>query len=334
VWRSRTVRPVGEAGEARLAEAPPPENASVAEAQSDAAEIVRLAFAQAERINAHAQDARNEAARLLEEANKEAAEILEGVRAERDRLLTEANRDRVAAEEAVLQARTEAEREAEVVIQRATELARREAEILLDGSRMELLRARDEAAAIRAAAERDAESIVAAATQRARTTSAELLAATRRRLGESTPAASGESPAPDVPRTPEPVAGVADDRPPPVVVFRERIEPVAHLAAAAAVLDLTDPPSAVLDLTDPVPTEVGVVEPGPAVKLGGWAIALEGPHAPTRMIMFADRRYRMNWERMPTDEDVEVLVRQAVSKAVARSFARRRRRRAGSNSRH
>ena len=326
---------MGEAGAARAAEVSPrPADPSVTEAESDAAEIVRLAFAQAERINVQAQDARNEAARLLEEANKEAAEILEGVRAERDRLLAEAHRDRVAAEEALLQARNEAEREAEVVIQRATELARREAEILLDGSRMELLRARDEAAAIRATAERDAESIVAAATQRARTTSAELLAATRRRLGENPPVVTGESSTPEVSKPPEPVVDVSDDRPPPVVVIRERVEPAGHPTAAAAVLDLTEPPEAVIDLTEAVPAAVAVVEPGPAAKLGGWAIAVEGPHAPTRIVMFADRRYRMNWERMPTDEDVEVLVRQAVSKAVARSFARRRRRRAGSSARH
>jgi hypothetical protein len=67
----------------------------------------------------------------------------------------------------------------------------------------------------------------------------------------------------------------------------------------------------------------------PPVRLGGWAVPLEGAFAPTRIVTFHDRRYRMNWERMPTDDDVDVLVRQAVSKAVARSFARRRRRRVG-----
>jgi hypothetical protein len=80
------------------------------------------------------------------------------------------------------------------------------------------------------------------------------------------------------------------------------------------------PVEPVVDVTDDRP---------PPVKLGGWAVPPEGPHAPTRIVTFQDRRYRMNWERMPTDDDVEVLVRQAVSKAVARSFARRRRRRVG-----
>ena len=34
----------------------------------------------------------------------------------------------------------------------------------------------------------------------------------------------------------------------------------------------------------------------------------------------------MNWPKTPTAEDIENLVRQAASKAVARSSARRRRR--------
>jgi hypothetical protein len=305
---SRTVPVVGDGGE-------PQDDPDLAGAEKDAAEIVRLAFAQAERINAQAQQERNEAARLLEEANAEAAAILEGVRAERDRLLADARRDRVAAEEAMIKARTDAEREAEGVMQRASELARREAEILLDGSRMELLRARDEAAAIRATAERDAESIIAAATQRARTTSAELLAATRRRLGDAMPAGHAEtshqSHTASVSTSSEPVVDLTDDRPPPVA-----------LAAAALAPESLQPVT-----LRPAGFQPATPQP---VKLGGWAIPPEGPHAPTRIVTFSDRRYRMNWDKTPTSDDIDILVHQAVSKAVARSFARRRRRKSGS----
>jgi F0F1-type ATP synthase membrane subunit b/b' len=306
-------------------EGDPNDDPELAAAEQDAADIVRLAFLQAERITAQAQQERNDAARMLEEANAEAAAILEGVRAERDRLLADARRDRVAAEEAMLMARADADREAETVIQRATELARREAEILLDGSRMELLRARDEAAAIRATAERDAESIIAAATQRARATSAELLAATRRRLGDAPmPASTGDANQPaetaSVSASPQPVVDLTDDRPPPVSLA------MVGLATAA-------PPTAV---PPTVTRETVTLEPvtKQPVKLGGWAVPPEGPHAPTRMVTFADRRYRMNWDKTPTSDDIDVLVHQAVSKAVARSFARRRRRKAGSGAPH
>lgn len=179
----------------------------VVQAEADAAAIVRAAFTQAERVNKQAEDAKAEAERVLAEAKAEADRLLASVAAEREHLLEVARRDRVAAEEALLRARTEAEREKDQILSRATELARREAEILLDGSKTELLRARDEANAIRAAAERDAEAIIAAATARARSTSAEILAATRRRLTEHLP--GGSQPG-------QPVAGdLADDRPPP-----------------------------------------------------------------------------------------------------------------------
>jgi hypothetical protein len=321
--RSRTVRVVGDEGD-------PSDDPEVAAAQQDAAAIVRLAFIQAERITAQAQQERNDAARILEEANAEAAAILEGVRAERDRLLADARRDRVAAEEAMLKARADTEREAETVMERASELARREAEILLDGSRMELLRARDEAAAIRATAERDAESIIAAATQRARATSAELLAATRRRLGDAPMAAgTGDANQPSetasVSASPQPVVDLTDDRPPPVSL--------AMVGLATAAPPTAAPPTAGFATVTLEPLTLEPVTTQP-VKLGGWAVPPEGPHAPTRMVTFADRRYRMNWDKTPTSDDIDVLVHQAVSKAVARSFARRRRRKAGSGTLH
>jgi F0F1-type ATP synthase membrane subunit b/b' len=320
-------------------EGDPKDDPDVTAAEQDAADIVRLAFVQAERITAQAQQERNDAARILEEANAEAAAILEGVRAERDRLLADAKRDRVAAEEAMLKARADAEREADTVMLRATELARREAEILLDGSRMELLRARDEAAAIRATAERDAESIIAAATQRARATSAELLAATRRRLGDAPmPVSTGDTNQPaettSVSASPQPVVDLTDDRPPPVSLAMMGLATAAPpTAAPTAPTPTAAPPPAGLATVTVEPLTLAPVTTEP-VKLGGWAVPPEGPHAPTRMVTFADRRYRMNWDKTPTSDDIDVLVHQAVSKAVARSFARRRRRKAGSGTLH
>jgi F0F1-type ATP synthase membrane subunit b/b' len=193
-------------------------------ATDDAAAIVRAAFAQAERLNRQAEEAKATAERLLAEARVEADRILASVQAERDHLLESARRDRVAAEEALLRAKADADREASGVLARASELARREAEVLLEGARMELLKARDEATQIRAQAERDAEAILAAATARARSTSADILAATRRRIGDALgPAATAPAPRPDLREQEGEAVDLTDDRPPPDPQARYRM---------------------------------------------------------------------------------------------------------------
>lgn len=260
-------------------------------AQHDAAEIVRLAFAQAERVNRQAEEdriaaasmravAEAEAARIKAEAEREAEAMTSRAQAERERLLADVQRDRVMAEEVLIRARSEAEKEAEDVLSRASELARREAEILLEGSRMELLRARDEAATIRADAQRDAEAIIAAATTRARSTSAEILAATRRRLGENTMRDDA------APRSS--VAGsLADDRPPP--------GPSTSLVELAALTEFVTGrrPDA---LVDAIVEEVTLAS--------AWH----------------ERRYRMNWPKTPRPEDVDNLVDLTISRAMAKVF--------------
>lgn len=261
-------------------------------AQHDAAEIVRLAFQQAERVNKQAEEDRiaAAAARAQAEAQAEAlkvtaaadaARIRAEAEAERERLLADVHRDRVMAEEVLIRARAEAEREAEEVLSRASELARREAEILLEGSKMELLKARDEAASIRAAAERDAEAIIAAATARARSTSAEILAATRRRLGD---APSGGDSAP----RDAAVGSLADDRPPP--------GPPTALVELAALTEFVTGrrPDA---LVDAILEEVTLAS--------AWY----------------ERRYRMNWPKEPRQEDIDNLVELTISRAMAKVFA-------------
>lgn len=281
-----------------------------ASAQHDAAEIVRLAFQQAERVNKQAEEdriaaaaaraqaealrtaaeaeaeriralAEREAEAIRSNAEREAEAIRTSAQAERERLLAEVQRDRVMAEEVLIRARAEAEREAEDVLGRASELARREAEILLEGSKMELLKARDEAASIRAAAERDAEAILAAATARARSTSAEILAATRRRLGDAQP--GGES----APREAA-VGSRADDRPPP--------GPATALVELAALTEFVTGrrPDALVD---------AIVEEVTAAS--AWY----------------ERRYRMNWPKAPREEDIDNLVELTISRAIAKVFA-------------
>jgi hypothetical protein len=260
-------------------------------AEQDAAEIVRLAFSQAERVTKQAEEdriaaataravAEAEATRIRAEAEREAETMRSTAEAERERLLAEAKRERVMAEEVLIRARAEAEHEAEEVLSRASQLARREAEILLEGSRMELLRARDEATAIRAAAERDAEAIVAAATSRARSTSAEILAATRRRLGDSPPGGTAAREAA--------VGSLADDRPPP--------GPPTALVELAALTEFVTGrrPDA---LVDAIVEEVTVAT--------AWH----------------ERRYRMNWPKEPRQEDVDNLVDLTISRAMAKVFA-------------
>ena len=272
-------------------------------AQHDAAEIVRLAFQQAERVNKQAEEdriaaaaaraqaeaqaealrssAEADAARIRAEAERDAEAMRSAALAERERLLSEAQRDQVMAEEVLIRARAEAEREAEDVLGRASELARREAEILLEGSKMELLKARDEAASMRAAAERDAEAIIAAATARARSTSAEILAATRRRLGEAPP--GGDTASRDAA-----VGSRADDRPPP--------GPATALVELAALTEFVTGrrPDALVDaIIDEVTTA------------NAWY----------------ERRYRMNWPKAPREEDIDNLVELTISRAIAKVFA-------------
>ena len=250
-------------------------------AEQDAAEIVRLAFSQAERVTKQAEEDRIAAAALRLTAEADAARIRAEAEAERETLLADARRERVMAEEVLLRARNEAEQEAEDVLARASQLARREAEILLEGSRMELLRARDEATAIRAAAERDAEAIVAAATTRARSTSAEILAATRRRLGEAPP--GGHTAAREAA-----VGSLADDRPPP--------GPSTALVELAALTEFVTGrrPDA---LVDAIVEEVTIAS--------AWH----------------ERRYRMNWPKTPRIEDIDNLVDLTISRAMAKVFA-------------
>jgi hypothetical protein len=263
-----------------------------ASAQHDAAEIVRLAFQQAERVNKQAEEDRIAAAAaraqaeaqaeaLRSNAEAEAARIRAEAEAERQRLLAEVQRDRVMAEEVLIRARAEAEREAEEVLGRASQLARREAEILLEGSKMELLKARDEAASIRSAAERDAEAIIAAATARARSTSAEILAATRRRLGEAPTGSDSAS-------REAAVGSRADDRPPP--------GPATALVELAALTEFVTGrrPDALVD---------AIVEEVTAAN--AWH----------------ERRYRMNWPKQPREEDIDNLVELTISRAIARVFA-------------
>jgi hypothetical protein len=261
------------------------------DAQHDAAEIVRLAFTQAERVTKQAEEdriaaataralAEADATRIRAEAEREAEALRASAEAERERLLADAKRERVMAEEVLIRARAEAENEAEEVLSRASQLARREAEILLEGSRMELLRARDEATAIRAAAERDAEAIISAATTRARSTSAEILAATRRRLGEAPPGGTAAREAA--------VGSLADDRPPP--------GPSTALVELAALTEFVTGrrPDA---LVDAIVEEVTLAS--------AWH----------------ERRYRMDWPKEPRPEDLDNLVDLTISRAMARVFA-------------
>jgi hypothetical protein len=272
-------------------------------AQHDAAEIVRLAFQQAERVTKQAEEdriaaatarasaeasaealmsrAEADATRIRAEAEASAEALRSAAEAERERLLADAKRERVLAEEVLIRARAEAEHEAEDVLARASQLARREAEILLEGSRMELLRARDEATAIRSAAERDAEAIIAAATTRARSTSAEILAATRRRIGDAPP--GGGMAAREAA-----VGSLADDRPPP--------GPSTALVELAALTEFVTGrrPDA---LVDAIVEEVAVAS--------AWH----------------ERRYRMNWPKTPREEDVANLVDLTISRAMAKVFA-------------
>ena len=260
-------------------------------AQRDAADIVRLAFQQAERVTKQAEEdriaaaaaraaAEADATRIRAEAEREAEALRSSAAAEREQLLADAKRERVMAEEVLIRARAEAEQEAEDVLSRASQLARREAEILLEGSRMELLRARDEATAIRAAAERDAEAIIAAATTRARSTSAEILAATRRRLGEAPPGGTAAREAA--------VGSLADDRPPP--------GPPTALVELAALTEFVTGrrPDA---LVDAIVEEV------------------------TLATAWHERRYRMDWPKTPRPEDVDNLVDLTISRAMAKVFA-------------
>ena len=195
---------VGEEGEATpKASASPPDDASIAAAQADAADIVRLAFAQAERINAPG--ARRPATRRPGSSRRRTprpteilAERARRARAPARRRPPRSRHRRGSAPPGARRGRARGRGRPAAGDRAGSTGGRDPARRLTDGA---VARTRRGGRRSARTAERDAEAIVAAATLRARATSAELLAATRRRLGEATAAPSGEPPAHDGPRT-------------------------------------------------------------------------------------------------------------------------------------